>query len=465
MRIVFQSGVLAGLDFAVKFNPDSHSESSIEAQIFEIVRNEDYGIALPNDTLHPSVGDTYILYGYDTSFIQGSLLALAEQELLQYGQQKIAELERNESVFSCPTDPVRCAGYTDENGTIVHHVADEIDLDVGQSVRLKNSVYCDEGSRLSRIRAFEKNLDDIFNARYEVGDSAKYSHLDSLESEVRNIAYKGAILSGGSNASTIALIKRYDNTKPTDYNVYSAARARQEFLLKQTEDTAEEKISFAKGIDSPDFLPGSTGFSIYKDGDNWVVESDIMHVRKKLTANEVAIQDVYHVGGQMLLTASSCTADFVIDKGSYYRVFFLRKDDDGNEIENKWRTNDQAYCQTFNLSKQAGGKTENHFFWRLVIGVSDNEHLDTETYSVDGRSIIASDYHYIDLSKNIAASYSDAPQAGDDIVQLGYRGKDSAGRQSAILIAGASADDTSPYVRLYEGINTFSLTDDARFNP
>ena len=232
-------------------------------------------------------------------------------------------------------------------------------------------------------------------------------------------------------------------------------------LSKIKKDTAAETITFAKGLEAGEWAEGASGAALWQDQDrNWHFESDYVNIRKKLTAQEVAIQDVHHVGGQMLLTAASCKADFVVDKGGYYRVFFLRKDGDGNVVKNLWRVGDQAYCQTFNLTEETTDKFSNTFYWRLVTGVSSASSLDTGTYEVDGQSVNGSDYHYIDLSKDTAASGSDAPAAGDDIVQLGYRGTDDTGRQTAILIAGASADNSSPFIRLFEGINTFALPSD-----
>ena len=62
---------------------------------------------------------------------------------------------------------------------------------------------------------------------------------------------------------------------------------------------------------------------------------------------------------------------------------------------------------------------------------------------------------YIDLSKSVCAQGSDAPKAGDDIVQLGYRGTDDPNRQNAVIDAGAG--EGSPYYRQFTGINSFSF--------
>ncbi len=286
----------------------------------------------------------------------------------------------------------------------------------------------------------------------------------SGSSSSASTGYAGSTGSGKTGLADRA--KRADYADEAGYAAYAGdlvatSPAFDRWLRKDQPDTAAETITFAKGLEAGEWAEGVSGAALWQDQDgNWHFESDYVNIRKKLTAQEVAIQDVHHVGGQMLLTAASCKADFVVDKGGYYRVFFLRKDGDGNVVKNLWRVGDQAYCQTFNLTEETTDKFSNTFYWRLVTGVSSASSLDTGTYEVDGQSVDGSDYHYIDLSKDTAASGSDAPAAGDDIVQLGYRGTDDTGRQTAILIAGASADNSSPYIRLFEGINTFALPSD-----
>ena len=78
LHIVFQSGSLNGMDFECEFNPDGVEEIlkdkdgnpilkdgkeqiNPKSQVFEIVANEDYGRFLPDITLHPKDGDTFVL--------------------------------------------------------------------------------------------------------------------------------------------------------------------------------------------------------------------------------------------------------------------------------------------------------------------------------------------------------------------------------------------------------------------
>ena len=63
LQVQFQSGRLNGMIFDLAFNPDDVAEDSEAGQWFEIVRNETYGLYLPNDTLKPQSGDDFVLIG------------------------------------------------------------------------------------------------------------------------------------------------------------------------------------------------------------------------------------------------------------------------------------------------------------------------------------------------------------------------------------------------------------------
>ena len=207
------------------------------------------------------------------------------------------------------------------------------------------------------------------------------------------------------------------------------------FLRKDKDDSTEHLIKFLKGLECGEFSQGSKGVGIYQDDQgNWHIETDYLDVRLKFTAREVEIQRVYHIAGAQIKTAANMKCVRVEELTDVYRCYMNTVDDDGNEVTNDFRVNDQAYVQTFNLVKQADGTVGNHFLWRLVVAVGED---------------------YIDLSKTQCAAASDAPKAGDDIVQLGYRGTDDPNRQNAVIDAGAG--NGSPYYRQYIGINSFNL--------
>ena len=207
------------------------------------------------------------------------------------------------------------------------------------------------------------------------------------------------------------------------------------FLRKDQDDQTEHLIKFLSGLHCGEFNQGSTGVGIYQDdAGNWHIETDYLDVRIKFTAREVEIQRFYHIAGAQIKSSANMKCVRVEELEDVYRCYMNTTDDDGNEVTNDFKAQDQAYVQTFNLVKQADGTTGNHFLWRLVVAVGEN---------------------YIDLSKSVCAEGSDAPKAGDDIVQLGYRGTDDPNRQVAVIDAGAG--NGAPYYRQYVGIDSFTL--------
>lgn len=324
LRIVFQTGLLAGCDFAVAFNPDALSdETSADAQTWEIIRNEDYGIPLPNETLRPNDGDTFILYGFNASLVNTQYTADAEMELLEKTVEKAADMVRDDKTYSCVTDPVRCSGWrhSKEKG-MTFNAADITDLDVGQSVQLVNEAYFAE-PRTSRVRAFEKDLNNIYVCTYEVGESAKYSYFNRKSNvNVSTVTYNGKTYVGVNGGSTSApgtsggrtnlyVIKRQDNTQATDYNVYSAARALVEFVSRTKDDTVNGNITFNKNITVKEigrivggamfgeFIRGLKGAEIDKEGNT---ELNELIVRVKAVLKELQVNDTAQFDGELVST-------------------------------------------------------------------------------------------------------------------------------------------------------------------
>lgn len=210
--------------------------------------------------------------------------------------------------------------------------------------------------------------------------------------------------------------------------------------VRTTDDVAFEKVT-TDAVESETFTDGfsGTGHRLGKKGSESHLTIDTLTVRKKMSVNELEIQSISHVGGQLLLTAARCKADAVTQVGGNYKVVFRSKDGEGHEVKNTWAVGDQAIMQTFDAA-------QNRFFWRLVTDMGK-----------DG------DDHYIMLSGTDCASGSTAPMAGDDIVQLGNR-NGAAGRTTAIIIAGAGTE--APSIAQYSGITSYSLpAPDTRIKP
>lgn len=291
-----------------------------------------------------------------------------------------------------------------------------------------------------------------------LNDDVQQTTLQKLTTSVDRI-YNGSLFgngSGGGNlgsyAAALLSILQNDGGKL--------------FLSKRYADTAQGRITFANGFKSDadgkfgTFVKDASGAGIWQDEDqNWHIEGDYIHARKKLTAKELQIEEITHSGGRILLSAAEMVCSHVVEHPAYYRCYFLREDDDGKKIYNKFKIGDQAIMQSFN---EGDGEPENtnRFYWRLVVGLGSETSFDfnadfNEDYSASQTSGTVNEYYYIDLSKSDCASDSDAPRAEDKIVQLGYRFDNNSDRQNAIVLAGAGTG--SPYIDEYVGINSYTL--------
>lgn len=254
LRIIFQSGAMNGMSFAVTFNPYDKDKGekaqpeknpdgtwNYQAQVFEIVRNEDYGRPLPDESLKPSNNDEYVLSGFDTSFVSDTMLPNAEKELLETAEKYLEKLKTDPSTYTCKMRPE----YIYNDGDIVTY-------ELGDQVNLINEAYF-EGGRKSRIIGYECSLDIPYdNPVYTVGETAAYSRLGEIENKVDSLTYKGKAFGGagasGGSGTSVYVIGLNDRTLPSDRNVFSSKKSLNTFLNKTESDTAAGHITFENGI-------------------------------------------------------------------------------------------------------------------------------------------------------------------------------------------------------------------------
>lgn len=447
LRIVFQTGKLAGMDFAVTFNPDALTETEAGAQVFEIVRNDTYGVDLPTDTFKPEVGDTYILYGYDTKYVYNNLVSKAEQELYTKGIEELAEASKDKSVYSCPTNPLRCAGYKPNSiGKMIHNTTDEIDLEMGQAVTLRSNII-ENGYRLSRVRGFEKRLDNKFNCTYTIGESSAYSRGEALQEQVDALTYQSKQFVN-VYGNSVYVVKRYDTTAPSDTNVPSFKRAQYEFLQRNVPNRAAKKISFDDGIELGNYTKGEQGGLIdgnanaelltmivrklissahYRSGFDgegyrlWIdgnglsnLEIDKLTVRQIMTVFELIIDRIRAVGGQIVVSAANGKIKAVEDTGEAYKIFF--------EGDNYFQPHDLMRCQVF--------KGENiRSYWVEIVGAYSD---------------------YVVVAKSEFETWATEPKEGDEVVLMGNT--ENAKRQNLISIS--ATEDGEPRIDVLDGVKT-----------
>lgn len=512
LKIHFTSGSLNGLEFELAFNPNGEPEKitdengnevdNPDAQMFEVVANDTYGLTLPNESLHPNINDSFYLIGWDASKMGNTgLVGDAESRLLAAGQNYLSKITGNNQTYN-----VTCKSNQSN------------DLVVGTPISL---VLRDKTVDNLRIIGYEKNLDIPWDKpKYVVGEDSSYSAINSLRKQLNGVTVTGDVVQIGGTSG--------------------------EYLSKKIDDTAQGKITFNRGIKSlalsvfgthkyevievdedgnpildddgnevkkktiydgqriteggnivtGDFNGGALGsgsfLGRYRDTHDTYLELDRLFVRKKAQFTELEIDELSHVGGEILLTlaAADCIAvekwgtsslnselhvitdeelanSNLIDPETgeiskdvenpnlptvsieFFRCY-MNLDDGEKEIENRFRMYDQVICQEFNIDSEGHYENiSNKFYWRLVVGGGDG-------------------YNYIDLSNRIREDNvvggneirslrgfvqgSDIPEAGDTMVQLGNRtNKD---RRNAIIISTYGA--YSPSISKYAGIRDFN---------
>ena len=255
LRIRFQSGKLNGMEFGVIFNPDPKDDMR-GAQLWEIVRNEDYGRMLPDDTLRPENGDEYVLSGFNIQLVSDRYTPEAEQELKGKAQEYADRRKRDDGTYNTTLDSEWV--YNDRLRRF---------YEFGQKVFLVNRAFFENG-RDSRILGWEFNLDKPWDSpAYIIGESMPYSRIGDMEDKIDSLTYKGQTYTGGGNG--VYIIRTNDTTAPSDSNVFSARRSLVSFLRKDKSDKTEYLLKLLAGGEFGEFVDSmiaGKGAGIFPDG-------------------------------------------------------------------------------------------------------------------------------------------------------------------------------------------------------
>lgn len=496
LHVVFQSGSLNGMDFECEFNPDGVSEIikdndgnpilkdgkeqiNPNSQVFEIVANDDYGRFLPDTTLHPKDGDTFVLYNWDSTKLGDTLVSSASNELLTDAIKNLKKSMIDPTTYTCAVEANY--SYNQGRGNL---------YGVGDRVNLYNKGY-GENYRSSRIIGYEFNLDIPYDgAKYFVGEKPSYSRLNAMESKIEELVYNGQSYlnnGGGSGGSSIYIIKSYDKTSPTEYNVYSARAVYKSYLSKLFDDVVKGLITFEqgikiggreKGIDAEgnaklgDVTAGDVsmmnavlrrivsfgydgatqqGFGIVDRGDGkFRLDIHDLQVWGKAVFQELEVRKLSYAGGNVYLSGSGGkifkTEELYdeADKLKGWRCWLLA-DDGTTATQNMWRVGDQARCQTFGLADK---QKPTRSWWRLVTAVSEeNVVLTDESGNVlyDGKK-----FAWIEIAKDNCELGSDVPEAGDTIVLDGNQNPNETYRQGVMILE--TTGPNTPRIVAYKGV-------------
>jgi hypothetical protein len=328
LHVIFQSGSLNGMEFAVQFNPNGAAEMlsdgtwNPDAQLWEIVANEDYGRKLPDSVLKPSVGDKYVLTGWDsTKIAELGLVDAAEQRLLEEGKKYIKKTKIDPNTYTCTL----FSDYAYNDGNLRTY-------ELGDKVKLINTAYFTSG-RESRIIGFEIQLDIPYDSpKYIVGESSSYSRLSDIEGQIETLTLKGQTYIGVGNGNGVYLIRTNDRSVPSDTNAFSAKRSLNTFLRKDRGDktdfsldiggelTVKEMIRTLGAVKS--LIAGSG--TLIQDG---LVQTDRIEVRQSMTVLDLIINELQGIAADYLFSDVGKVADVTKEDESTYILYIDKKTD------------------------------------------------------------------------------------------------------------------------------------------
>lgn len=263
---------------------------------------------------------------------------------------------------------------------------------------------------------------------------AVFDNIEAKYATVKNLIIGGETLTGVANDET-PKNSRVDVVTP-DY-LFGNSDAR--YVRKDIDDRVSSILTFLNGVHfGEDFEKDLHGAGIYRDEQgSWHIDTDYIHARKKLTAEEVEVMKTSHIKGKVVNSAGGFVISRIEKINGAWRCYFVQQDSEGRRVYNSMRADDFALCETFNLVDN-NGQTANHYWHRRVTDVGTD---------------------YVDIADNTNADYyasgSDVPQVGDEVVQLGNLTVKE--RQSAIIQS--AAGEGSPYFKIIKGINSFTLPD------
>lgn len=398
------------------------------------------GNALPDLTCNMVVLYNIVMGEHETKTAQSELAARTIKEIKRRAQ------DNNNYSFSS-----NAVAFANKNPNL--YIGQKVTFDDGYGYQLK-----------TRILRLVTKLDYPIIQEITVGNQAVKGTISQLKEDVNNIL-SGNFSGGGLNSTqTSELVKNYVDPR---------------FLRKNIPDTAQEVITFLKGIaigengygfselgeliakavKSRDFHSGlldGAGFGIYKDEyGKSVAEVDKLNVRQKATFSELEYIRLAFTTGDVGYSSAGAKIVLVKKIKDAYRCYFLADDGD-RRTSNDWRIGDQAMCKTSNLISRTAGGSANRHYWRLVVNKGDETISGKLYHFVDLSDVRGSFEVNVDGKKYICVGYdtkinNDAPQADDDIIQLGSQiDKD---RQYAYIIYISEGKRVD-----YAGINDYDLT-------
>lgn len=346
------------------------------------------GLMLPNTKQNAKPGDHFFLINIE---MPHQYVLWAEDKLQDYLEVELDRVDDENPTFSAKPSAIFCESFEEREK-----------LRPGTKIRLHNNQLIGETDLVLYIN----NLTIAYKEGKLLPEWTITVSEEMVASKTSTSAIQGEIRRLSSNImSSSQIVAEAAKTFETLFLRKDGIAARS---YSPTHFTAE--VTFADTTMSDNFRQGGfggSGWGMYKNQDgSSVFEVDHLFVRRKMNVNEIVINQITAIGGKQVLTSASGTISEVEDIGEAWRCYLEQTD---GKQTNEFAVGDQAYSQMIGDIDES--TLENVFYWRKVVGIGIN---------------------YIDLSKTDAATNSNEPHVGDNVVQLGNPTDTS--RQSAIVI-------------------------------
>lgn len=409
----------------------SASNFSILAGDYEIIYQEDNEVIIPTNKEEMLIPRGERLPSLKCNITVLYNIAMADTIYHEDAQNRLLEKSKEEIVrLLSDLNNYEVKSYSDV------FLEDNPQLQIGQSVTYKDG----HGYELAtRVLKLSTNIDYDFIQSITIGNQVIKGTITQLKEDVQTIIASGGSSGNGGGYSVSQLRKlivKYGSDN---------------FISKQFDDIAKGTITweklqkFLKGM-----KVGANGDWTLDELDNTHLTTDYLQVRMKAIFETLEILHTDTLGGELFITPVgsnrilkveevNITYDGVSQKA--YRCYFLGEQD-GSKVENKWKVGDQARSKSFNLTAGKYHNVGNHYYWRLVIGVS------SEAVEIDGKK-----YHYVDLSDIDKDAASDEPMVDDILNQCGNRTNIT--RQSCLVFS--AVDTYSPCITLYHGVDGYTF--------
>lgn len=409
----------------------SDSNFSVLAGDYEIIYQEDNEVIIPTNEAEMLIprGESKPSLKCNITVLYN--IAMADTIYYEDAQNRLLEKAKEEIVrLLSDLNNYEVKSYSDV------FLEDNPQLQIGQSITYKDG----HGYELAtRVLKLSTNIDYDFIQSITIGNQVIKGTITQLKEDVQTIIASGGSSGNGGGYSVSQLRKLI------------AKYGSDNFISKQFDDIAKGTITweklqkFLKGM-----KVGANGDWTLDELDNTHLTTDYLQVRMKAIFETLEILHTDTLGGELFITPVgsnrilkveevNITYDGVSQKA--YRCYFLGEQD-GSKVENKWKVGDQARSKSFNLTAGKYHNVGNHYYWRLVIGVS------SEAVEIDGKK-----YHYVDLSDIDKDAASDEPMVDDILNQCGNRTDIT--RQSCLVFS--AVDTYSPCIALYHGVDGYTF--------